>query len=304
MPIPSDYKELSSPEIDTRRVEALWSFRSSSAGEHLVLPDGRMDLIARYRVRSDGLIHKLKLVIVGPSQRPIWVAVAAGDQFLGIRFRAGWGGASLNIDPGALRDQSLTDKSVDTVLGSATAGLRAARTDIDLRAALLAASRPLTGASTRCKIAPEVIAAIDLLHLTGGRLTLQDVVRASGMSERTLRRRVAESVGLSIKALSAVLRFQRTARLLADTDNTFITLAHAALEGGYSDQAHMPPSSDAMAGSRRAAVPRSPSATCRFPVWPNSSRVRMRKRPSFPAIRSRRKHDETGLHDHVRPRRS
>ena len=239
MPIPADYRELPSFDLDTRRVEALWSFHPSSDGKHLVLPDGRMDLIARYRLTSRDQIEQLQLTIIGPSQCPLWVPVAEGDRFLGIRFRAGWGGVTLNVDPSELRDSSLAGKNVDAVLGTNCVRLRAAKTEDDLRTALLAAACVSAASSHHRKIAGQVVVAIDVLHLTGGRLNLPDLACASGMPERTLRREVTRAVGLSIKSLAAVLRFQRTVRLLANATDASLTLAQAALEGGYSDQAHM-----------------------------------------------------------------
>ncbi len=78
--------------------------------------------------------------------------------------------------------------------------------------------------------------AIDLLHLVGGRLALPDAARVVDMPGRTLRRHTADAVGLSFKAFAAVLRFQRTMRLLTALPHA--TLAETALEGGYSDRAH------------------------------------------------------------------
>lgn len=234
MPVPADYRELTNVGLGARNVEALWSFRASSAGEHLVLPDGRMDLVARYRAAGRYQVRDIELSIVGPSQKPARVPVAAGDRFLGVRFRAGWGGACFGLDAGDLRDMALTGEDADNVLGINATALRLARSEAALKTALLAASR-----SRDDGIAAEIAAAIDLLHLTGGRLASPELARVTGLSERTLRRRVSRVVGLSVKSLAAVLRFQRTARLLAHPSGSGLTLAQAALEGGYSDQAHM-----------------------------------------------------------------
>lgn len=233
MPVPADYRELSHAPTG-RSVEAMWAFRASSAGEHLVLPDGRMDVVARYRLGVEGRIESLDLSIVGPSQKPVHVPVDVGDRFVGIRFRAGWGGACLGVDAGDLRDATLDGARAHKALGGAAEALRAARTEVELTTAMLAASR-----FDRHEPAPDVIVAIDLLHLSGGRLQMHEVARSSGMAERTMRRRVGEAVGLPVKTLAAVLRFQRAARLLAHPSAHGLTLAQAAIEGGYSDQAHM-----------------------------------------------------------------
>lgn len=60
---------------------------------------------------------------------------------------------------------------------------------------------------------------------------------ALSTSERTLRRDILQSVGLSVKSLASVVRFQRTLQFLHATSP--MSLTQIALEGGYSDQAHM-----------------------------------------------------------------
>jgi AraC-like DNA-binding protein len=236
MPIPADYTELPAAGIDARRIEASWAFSASSAGEHIVLPDGRMDLIVRFRVDTSGSVTSMKPAIIGPSQAPARVPVEAGDRFFGLRYRPGWGGACLGLPPSTLRDSGLYGEAAATVLGGDMDLLRAATTPDLLRSALLDAGRRRTSKPS-WHVPASTTRAIDLLHLAGGRLALPEAARAVDVPERTLRRHVGEAVGLSFKALAAVLRFQRTMRLLAASPG--LTLASAALEGGYSDQAHM-----------------------------------------------------------------
>lgn len=238
MPVPADYRELSSAWLDGRHVEALWSFTASSSGEHVVLPDGRIDLIVRYQVDPGGVVVDLEPAIIGPSQRHARVPVDVGDCFLGLRYRAGWGGVCLGVDPSSLRDSGLHGDAALKVLGSDADLLRHPHTPETLKEALLVVSRRRAAACDRQ--APAAVAkAIDLLHLAGGRLAVADVARAVGVPERTLRRHVRDAAGLSFKALSSVLRFQRTMRLLAASPDHGLSLAQAAVEGGYSDQAHM-----------------------------------------------------------------
>lgn len=236
MPIPADYRELPFDELRLPHVEAVWSFDASSRGVHIVLPDGRMDLIVRYRVDSRGLVVDMEPAIVGPSQSPSRVMVADGEAFFGLRYRAGWGGVCLGIDPSSLRDRGLHGDAAADRLGDDIDALRQAASPNALKDALIDVGRRRVAS----KVLPAgAIRAIDLLHLTGGRIAVADISRAVGVPERTLRRHVANTVGLPFKALAAVLRFQRTMRLLAPNHGPGLALAHAALEGGYSDQAHM-----------------------------------------------------------------
>ncbi len=68
---------------------------------------------------------------------------------------------------------------------------------------------------------------------------MPEAARIVAMSERNLRRHIEKSVGLSVRALVSVLRFQRTLRLLSSNGGEALSLIQAALEGGYADQAHM-----------------------------------------------------------------
>jgi AraC-like DNA-binding protein len=77
------------------------------------------------------------------------------------------------------------------------------------------------------------------MHLSAGRLPIGEVAQATGVSERSLRRQFTGAVGLPFKVFASILRFQWTLRQLAVESGPSLTLGQAAIEGGYSDQAHM-----------------------------------------------------------------
>lgn len=236
MPWPSDYHEHAGSTATSPAIEAEWTFTASSDGVHVVLPDGRMDLIVAFRGDDNGPVEDLQLLIVGPAQRWTDVPVARGDRFFGIRFRPGRGGACLSVEAAALRDTALFDRDVDNVLGNHAHSLRAAATPSALAATIRDVARQR--ATSASELPSSVQRAIELVHMGGGRLSLEDIAVAVDMPERTLRRHLSHSLGLSFKAYSSVLRFQRTMRLLTRDDRP-LSLVEAALEGGYSDQAHM-----------------------------------------------------------------
>jgi AraC-like DNA-binding protein len=236
MPWPSDYHEHAESTATPPAIEAEWMFTASSDGVHVVLPDGRMDLIVAFRGEDDCPVEDLQLLIVGPAQRWTDVPVVRGDRFFGIRFRPGRGGACLGVEAAALRDGGIFDSDVDEVLGVHAHSLRAAAHPAALAVTIRDVARQCA-ASAR-ELPSPVQRAIELVHLGGGRLSLEDIAVAVDMPERTLRRHLSHSLGLSFKAYSSVLRFQRTMRLLTRDDRP-LSLVEAALEGGYSDQAHM-----------------------------------------------------------------
>jgi AraC-like DNA-binding protein len=237
MPVPSDYKELSTVKLDLRRVESLWSFTASSTGDHLVLPDGRMDLIVRFRLNDREKITESRLAVIGPSQRPTRVLCEQGDRFAGIRFRPGWGGACLRIDPSRLRDSALRGPAVDLHLGRDAIMMRGATTSHELMNILvdIAWRRGVHAAV----IASSAVDAVGLMHLSAGRLTIGELAQATDVPERSLRRQLTGAVGLTFKVFASILRFQWTLRQLAMESGPSLTLGQAAVEGGYSDQAHM-----------------------------------------------------------------
>ena len=236
MPWPSDYHEHADSTVTPPAIEAEWVFTASSDGVHVVLPDGRMDLIVAFRGDDNHPIEGLQLMIVGPAQRWTDVPVVRGDRFFGIRFRPGRGGACLGVEAGALRDGGIFDSDVDEVLGAHAHSLRAAANPPALAVTVRDVARRCAACAS--ELPPPVQRAIELIHIGGGRLCLEEVALAVDMPERTLRRHLTQSLGLPFKAYSSVLRFQRTMRLLTRVDRP-LSLAEAALEGGYSDQAHM-----------------------------------------------------------------
>jgi AraC-like DNA-binding protein len=193
-------------------------------------------LLAHFHLKDDGTIRDLQLIVAGPSTQFFMVPVQANAAFLGLRFRAGWGGACLGVDAAAICNVTLDDSQVDILLGASTAPLRQALDLASLRAQLHTLARKLvTGAKPL--VNQRVQEAIDLLHISGGRLPIAELARRAGMSERSLRRAMQQAVGLPVKTLGLILRFQRTVRLLrADPTGSLVA---AAVEGGYSDQAHM-----------------------------------------------------------------
>jgi AraC-like DNA-binding protein len=236
MPWPSDYHEHPDAAAQPAAIEAAWTFTASSDGIHVVLPDGRMDLIVAFRGNDDTRVENLELMIVGPAQRWTDVLVTRGDRFFGIRFRPGHGGACLGVDAATIRGGGLFDGDVDKVLGSLADALRAATTPPALAVAIRDVARQR--AESASDLPSAIKRAIELVHLGGGRLSLDDIAVAVDIPVRTLRRHLSHALGLSFKAYSSVVRFQRTMRLLTREERP-LSLVEAALEGGYSDQAHM-----------------------------------------------------------------
>jgi AraC-like DNA-binding protein len=74
------------------------------------------------------------------------------------------------------------------------------------------------------------------LQDSGGRITVAELVRKSGWSHRHVTTRFREQVGLTPKAASRVIRFERAAVSLASGAPA---LADIAARSGYADQSHL-----------------------------------------------------------------
>jgi AraC-like DNA-binding protein len=99
---------------------------------------------------------------------------------------------------------------------------------------------------------PSLLAAIDSIHLSGGRLKVSDLAALHHMSERTMRRHFMTDVGLAPKQYARVVQFHRALRLRLDVG---LDLMSASLEAGYSDQAHMTRAFAKFGGFGPASIP-------------------------------------------------
>ncbi|MFN3438404.1 MAG: helix-turn-helix domain-containing protein [Acidovorax sp.] len=239
----TSYTELPLGTLDAEKIEAVWRYDPTEAHQQLVLPDGRVDLVAHCAMQPGGVVTSVWLVIAGPADRPALVALRPGNVVVGVRFHIGWGGACLGIDPAALRNRTLTGMDVEQALGPWASHLLCADTLLAVESALRAVASAL--ASRACVTAAHrrALEAIDHMKLRlvahrpspGGAATTTTAAAAVPAS-RTLRRDMVTVAGLPLRTLAGILRFQQAMVLLgADA----ASLGDIALVSGYADQAHM-----------------------------------------------------------------
>lgn len=234
----SGYREFLPPHADATRIAAFWSSFAATPARHTVFPDGCMDLIVRCRRDSDNRIGAVNLLIVGAMRASACVEIAAGEAFLGLRFRPGWGGVCLGVSAGELCDQTMDDLAVRRILPLFAARIDGAAIYAELAATFVDASCRLAAGMQSGMRRASVQAALDLLWRSGGRLPIGALCRRIDMPERTLQRQTIEATGLSPKFLANVLRFQRTLDVMRGR-RSLVSLADVAIAGGYADQSHM-----------------------------------------------------------------
>ena len=226
-------------------VEALWAVHDTGPRDFLVLPDGRADLIARFRVREDQRCADIVPMLVGPSSVARVVPIAREDSFIGVRLR-----------PGRLCAIGPASELADRRLAGADAiarvpALRRLPTTAGSIEAVTEVFVGIVGGLHGVSFRPDVEAALDRLHLAGGRLGAGDLAASLGLAPRRLHRLFARHVGLSPHGYAAVLRFQRAVRL----QRRGLSLAATAHDAGYADQPHMTRAYRRHAGVTPARLP-------------------------------------------------
>ncbi len=237
---PLPYEELPLGVLDSARIEALWCYRPGAPRRQIVLPDGRMDLVAHAALDGDagGPITRITLAIAGPADRPSTVSHRAPVWSVGVRFQLGWGGACLGLDPATLVNKVLTGPAAEQALGSLAAPLLAATDTHALQGALAdaAVALALRAGHRNGPSQARALAALRWLRQHPG-APLHTLCGALAVPERTLRRDMLAAVGLPLRSLAGILRFQRAMALVQT--GALPSLAHLAHEAGYADQAHM-----------------------------------------------------------------
>jgi AraC-like DNA-binding protein len=191
-----------------------------------LLPDGCLDLVwdgrhARFARPADRRVRRPvgdTPLVTGIRIRPGWAAVITGTPVRHLPEVADLAGV---WDPAAARHL--------------TAALAAATTAAAGRAVLTGAVAGRLASSSGPD--PRVLTAVSVLRHQ--RASVGSVARDAGLSSRQLRRLFDEHIGLPPKTLQGILRFQRLRAWLAASGPTPDTLARAAADCGYYDQAHL-----------------------------------------------------------------
>jgi AraC-like DNA-binding protein len=250
---PVDYREWAPPAVLAPWVRRFWAVTVTGAGgAGRVLPDGCMDIVA-----MGG-----RLLVAGPDTGPVPVPRRAGETVIGLRFHPGAGPAVLGPRASELRDTRVPLEAVWGRHGHELEERVAAVPPTDGLAVLQARLLARLGAAREPRPDPLVAAAV---HLLEGHAVLPGRVGglgdALGLGERQLRRRFHAAVGYGPKTLARVLRFQRLLGLLdrAGPDSPGgargrPSLALAAADAGYADQAHMTTECARLAGLTPAAL--------------------------------------------------
>jgi AraC-like DNA-binding protein len=212
------YREFPAPWALRRSIACLWIRRGDGRAVR-VLPDACTDIV--WRPGSPA-------VVAGPDTRARMSHPLPGETIVGVRFLPGAGGSALGWPLAELRDQRVGVSEVGLGFADRLEG------EIDPAQALelvAAAAFRLAGAG-----APDRAVQAAVARLGDPAQRVERLAEELGLSERQLRRRFLAAVGYGPKTLQRVLRLRR---FLASAADAPLSLAGAAFDAGYADQAHL-----------------------------------------------------------------
>ncbi len=240
------YREFRPPPALRHSIACLW-VRRGDGGAVRVFPDTCTDIVWR---SGQGA------VVAGPDTRAWLSRTDAGETLVGARFLPGAGGPALGWPLAELRDRRVELPALGLERTDHLDGALDPSRALEQIAEL---AYRLAGAGTPDRAVQAAIAS-----LREPEQRVERLADALGLSERQLRRRFLTAVGYGPKTLQRVLRLRRfLVRASAAGGRAPVSLAQAALDAGYADQAHLTRECRALTAltARELIVPRRPPAS-------------------------------------------
>src|SRR6185503_2567293 len=264
------YTEIKPTNALARFVECFWTLEDECVTGPLkaepiqaepILPDGCVELILNFGAHFEEFMtngHKERQpnnIVVGQMTRPVVISPTGSVQLLGIRFHPGGTFPFFRVPM-----EELTNRV--TALGEVTAEFERdliARVDAAPSSSqrTAAVERLLSERVRNSKYESWVPELATRIVQCGGRVSMDALATAAGVSGRQLERRFLRDVGIGPKSLCRILRFQQVFQ--AFQQKTFSWAAVAA-DCGYYDQAHLIRDFQQFAGQTPASLLENSSA--------------------------------------------
>lgn len=240
-------------------VQALWIHAVGpfdAPTEHRVVPDHALSIAFTCRRDEGGRASDPRLLLIGPVHEPRMAPLAPGTEMVAVRFHPEWSQRLLDVSPGehpnAIVDLLDVTRAVAPALcaqvGETRSAIDALRLLRDAAARAVRSLREPSGGDAA------VVRAAEALRRSRGRVGVEAIANAVGVSSRHLRRSFTAMVGMTPKSVARTIRFHRA---LAATDaERRVDWADVAARCGYSDQAHLIHEFTAFTGMTPAALHR------------------------------------------------
>lgn len=239
------YLELPAPKPLDRVVRCIWFLRGSDAGRpsisepQVLVADGRIEIVLHLgdpfvRREDDGSWRpESRTLLAGQLTRPLVVRPNGVTDVVGIRFRTSAAAAFLHLPLAEVTNRVVA--LADTEPRLARALFEAVARHDDPTARILAIAQVSDAVGTTMPD-PLVAALVDSMVMNRSPW-VRPAADRSGVSARTLERRVLRATELAPTPLRAVLRFRDAFRALASTPTG--RWGRVAVETGYFDQSHL-----------------------------------------------------------------
>ena len=242
------YRELAPAPALAAHVACLWVQEGEDAYTHRTVPNAAAELSCRIGGEP---------VVTGPRTGHALELLAPGTIVVGARFRPGAAPALLGVPASALVNVSAPAEDV-LPTGPLAERIAAAPSPRDAARAL----EDFLLARARAAPTPDPLIAEAVRRLLWRANEVTELTTALYISERQLRRRSADAIGLAPKAVHRILRFQGFLALAHGREPHGAELAQLAADAGYADQSHLARESMRLAGMSPRELLRESARQC------------------------------------------
>ena len=238
-----EYREFAPIAQLADAVDRIWLLEGEAppagAAPEPILPDGRPELILHVgdpfeRLDAGGPARQASVLYAGQVTSPLVLRPTGRVAVVGVRFHPHGAAAVLLPPQHELAGLTLGVEAISAPLRRAL--LPVQESAVDLLQAAVGIQRVLASWIRPSRIDPRVRFAVETIERSLGRMPVDDVARAAGITRRHLERRFLETVGITPKRLARITRFQRAVQALQGESRGGGAATAAAC--GYADQSH------------------------------------------------------------------
>ena len=236
------YAEIQPNPLLADFVECFWTLEDETPAvqPERLLPDGCVELILNFgecfqEHKDDGRKERQpRHLLVGQMTQPVLIAPTGSVRLLAIRFHPGGTFPFFHLPMHELTNQ-VTELAV--LSGEFQRELiRCCEGKPSLMLRIAAVEKLLIERVRRCRDEARLLGLVTKVVRRGGQVSVDQLARDAGLSNRQLERRFLLEVGIGPKLLGRILRFQQIFRAVDRHDEGW---AAVAADCGYYDQAHL-----------------------------------------------------------------
>lgn len=239
-----NYKIYESNEDLAAFIRCYWTLEDTmqeSPEKQTIVPDGCMEMIfhygdpyKQYTEGGDSILQP-KCFVIGQLTRPLVIEPTGKTGIFSVRFQPD---GFLPIASIPIKEMENTAVSLERLFGEEGTGieqkiLNAGSTEERIK---LVETFLLARLSARETIDQVVRSTVETILTANGQLSIDELLKRSGIYRRQLERKFSAAIGLSPKQLSRTIRLQATLKMLLG--RKFPNLTALAYENEYYDQAH------------------------------------------------------------------